>query len=205
MQFARIPPSPLSARQRRCNLKGCIIRAARQGTGLSLRATSKGASLNHLRNAAVGHQPAFITTMRGAMLCFALAVTALSASAQTINLFPADAQSQWTRIAIPLQSLSATFRNGTSTQPRAPSSAMETAVTIGCASTSELGNFTFHLKWRFTPGHHRQAELQQRCLLQERRGRQHLAPGADHARTAATSLASRPLTESQRPSTCKET
>jgi hypothetical protein len=89
--------------------------------------------------------------MRGAMLCFALAVLALSAAAQTINLFPADAQSQWTRIAIPPSKPVSDI----------PQWHIDAATrTILCDGNGghdwlrfnkELGNFTFHLKWRFTP------------------------------------------------------
>lgn len=90
-------------------------------------------------------------TTRGALLCFTLAIPALSASAQSINLFPADAESQWTRIAIPAS-------KPVSNIPQWHIDAA--ARTIICDGNGghdwlrfnkELGNFTFHLKWRFTP------------------------------------------------------
>jgi hypothetical protein len=76
---------------------------------------------------------------------------ALSASAQTVNLFPADAQAQWKRIAIP---------------PANPVSdvaqwhidaARHSIICDGNGGhdwlrfNRELTNFTFHVKWRFTP------------------------------------------------------
>ena len=85
------------------------------------------------------------------MLCFALAVLALSAAAQTINLFPADAQSQWTRIAIPPSKPVSDI----------PQWHIDAATrTILCDGNGghdwlrfnhEVGNFTFSVKWRFTP------------------------------------------------------
>jgi len=88
---------------------------------------------------------------RYALLCLALLAVFLPASAQTVNLFPADYQSQWTRIAIP---------------PTNPVSniaqwhidaAKREIVCDGNGGhdmlrfNKELRNFTFHVKWRFTP------------------------------------------------------
>jgi Domain of Unknown Function (DUF1080) len=73
------------------------------------------------------------------------------ASAQAVNLFPADYQSQWTRVAIPpTHPVSAIAQWHIDPNKRA----------ILCDGNGghdwlrfnhELGNFTFHLKWRFTP------------------------------------------------------
>jgi len=86
-----------------------------------------------------------------AVLSIAFVAGTAYASAQTVNLFPADAQSQWTRVAIP---------------PTHPVSDIAqwhidaSKRVIVCDGNGghdwlrfnrELGNFTFHLKWRFTP------------------------------------------------------
>jgi hypothetical protein len=82
---------------------------------------------------------------------FALLAVAASASSQTVNLFPADYQSQWTRVAIP----------PTHPVSQIPQWHIDPAMrTILCDGNGGhdwlrfnhvLGNFTFHLKWRFTP------------------------------------------------------
>lgn len=84
-------------------------------------------------------------------MCCAVLAIALPAWGQKVNLFPADAQSQWKRIAIP---------------PDHPVSdvaqwhidaAKRTIVCDGNGGhewlrfNHEVHNFTFHLKWRFTP------------------------------------------------------
>jgi hypothetical protein len=89
-------------------------------------------------------------TRRG-LFFLALASAALPAVAQSVNLFPADAEAQWKRIAVP---------------PTNPVSqiaqwhidaAKRTIVCDGNGGhdwlrfNKELGNFTFHVKWRFTP------------------------------------------------------
>jgi hypothetical protein len=81
----------------------------------------------------------------------AITLSACAASAQTINLFPADYQAQWTRVAIP---------------PTKPVSDIPqwhfdvASRTILCDGNGghdwlrfnrELGNFIFSVKWRFTP------------------------------------------------------
>ena len=81
----------------------------------------------------------------------AITLSACAASAQSINLFPADYQAQWTRVAIP---------------PSKPVSdipqwhvdvATRTIVCDGNGGhdwlrfNHELGNFIFAIKWRFTP------------------------------------------------------
>ncbi len=88
---------------------------------------------------------------RYALLWLTLLAVFLPASAQTVNLFPADYQTRWTRIAIP---------------PKNPVSniaqwhidaAKRQIVCDGNGGhdwlrfNSELRNFTFHVKWRFTP------------------------------------------------------
>lgn len=85
------------------------------------------------------------------LLGLPLLAVALSVSAQSVNLFPADSQAQWTRIAIP---------------PTNPVSqiaqwhidaAKREIVCDGNGGhdwlrfNKELRNFTFHVKWRFTP------------------------------------------------------
>ena len=86
-----------------------------------------------------------------AVLPISLLTVVAGASAQTVDLFPADYQSQWTRVAIP---------------PTHPVSEIAQwhidpdKRVILCDGNGghdwlrfnhELGNFTFHLKWRFTP------------------------------------------------------
>ena len=81
----------------------------------------------------------------------ALLAGVASLSSQTVNLFPADYQSQWTRMAIP---------------PSHPVSQIaQWHIDAGSAEivcdgngghdwlrfNHEFGNFSFHLKWRFTP------------------------------------------------------
>ena len=88
---------------------------------------------------------------RTCMLGVALLAFALSAAAQNVNLFPADAEAQWTRIAIPPT-------NPVSTVAQWHIDAAKR--TIVCDGNGghdwlkfnhELRNFTFHVKWRFTP------------------------------------------------------
>lgn len=76
---------------------------------------------------------------------------ALSATAQSVNLFPADYRNQWTRVAIPpTHPVSNIAQWHIDASKRA----------IVCDGNGghdwlrfnrELGNFSFHLKWRFTP------------------------------------------------------
>lgn len=88
--------------------------------------------------------------MRSLLSVTVLAI-ALPVAAQNVNLFPADAEAQWTRIAIP---------------PAKPVSEVKqwhidaAKRTIVCDGNGghdwlkfnhELRNFTFHVKWRFTP------------------------------------------------------
>ena len=74
------------------------------------------------------------------LLCLVLLSVALPVSAQKVNLFPADAQAQWKRIAIP---------------PTNPVS--EVAQCDGNGGhdwlkfNKELRNFSFHVKWRVEP------------------------------------------------------
>lgn len=88
---------------------------------------------------------------RMALLCCVACLAIASAAAQNVNLFPADAEAQWKRIAIP------------PTNPVSPiaqwhiDAAKRTIVCDGNGGhdmlrfSKELGNFTFHVKWRFTP------------------------------------------------------
>jgi len=110
-------------------------------------------SLSNYRSPALNPvtQYAAISHIRPILLCMALLTVALSASSQTVDLFPADYQAQWTRIAIP---------------PKNPVSniaqwhidaAKRQIVCDGNGGhdwlrfNKELHNFTFHVKWRFTP------------------------------------------------------
>lgn len=85
------------------------------------------------------------------MIVMVVLASALPARAQKVNLFPANYEEMWTRVAIP---------------PTHPVSNIAQwhidAVkrTIQCDGNGghdwlrfnqELGNFTFHVKWRFTP------------------------------------------------------
>ena len=88
---------------------------------------------------------------RCTLLFLAILAVLLPASAQTVNLFPADYQAQWSRIAIP------------PTHPVAAvaqwhiEAAKRQIVCDGNGGhdwlrfNRELRNFTFHVKWRFTP------------------------------------------------------
>lgn len=83
-------------------------------------------------------------------LCALAWLTALPAPAQTVDLFPAAASQQWTRIAIPpTHPVSGIAQWHIDAKKR----------TILCDGNGghewlrfnrELANFTFHLKWRFT-------------------------------------------------------
>lgn len=85
------------------------------------------------------------------LLGLAFLPLAMPASAQTVNLFPADYQAQWTRIAIP-----PTHPVSDVVQWHIDASKRQ----ILCDGNGghdwlrfsrELKNFTFHVKWRFTP------------------------------------------------------
>ncbi|MDE3150348.1 MAG: DUF1080 domain-containing protein [Acidobacteriota bacterium] len=102
--------------------------------------------VKNCRSAAGGHA----ALLRG-LLCFALLTFALPASAQTVNMFPEDVKDAWTRIAIP-----PTHTVSQIAQWHIYPSQHE----IVCDGNGghewlrfnrELGNFTFHVKWRFTP------------------------------------------------------
>ncbi len=89
-------------------------------------------------------------TLRG-LLCVALTAAALPAAAQTVDLFPADYQAQWTRIAIP------PTHPPTQIAQWHIDAAKRQILCDGNGGhdwlrfNKELGNFTFHVKWRFTP------------------------------------------------------
>lgn len=87
---------------------------------------------------------------RSGLICLVL-VFGLRASAQSVDLFPADYQKQWTRIAIP-----PTHPVSEIAQWHIDAAKRE----IVCDGNGghdwlrfnrELHNFTFHLKWRFSP------------------------------------------------------
>lgn len=78
-------------------------------------------------------------------------VAALPASAQIVNLFPADAQAQWTRIAIPptnpVSQIAQWHIDAAKRQILCDGNGGHDWLRFN----RELGNFTFHVKWRFTP------------------------------------------------------
>ncbi len=91
-----------------------------------------------------------VTSMTRKLSLFALLITALPAFSQTVNLFPANYEDAWTRVAIP---------------PDHPVSQVAqwhidpSKRTIICDGNGghewlrfnqEFRNFTFHVKWRFT-------------------------------------------------------
>lgn len=91
----------------------------------------------------------FADAFRGS-LCFGLLAFGLQASSQTVNLFPADAQTQWTRIAIP---------PGHPVSDVAQWHIEPKRGSIVCDGNGghewlrfnhELRNFTFRVQWRFT-------------------------------------------------------
>jgi hypothetical protein len=86
----------------------------------------------------------------GTFSLMALAL-ALPAAAQNVNLFPADYEKQWTRITVP--------PSGTvSDIPQWHIDAKKHVIVCDgngghewLRFNHEIGNFTFHVKWRFTP------------------------------------------------------
>lgn len=96
----------------------------------------------------------FIEMMRSRfshILCLTTLAIALPSAAQTINLFPADYQSQWTRISIPPD------HPPTNIQQWHIDAKKRVIICDGNGGhdwlrfNRELGDFTFHVKWRFTP------------------------------------------------------
>jgi hypothetical protein len=88
--------------------------------------------------------------VRLGLFCFALLAIALPVSAQTVNLFPSNYQTQWTRVAIP-------STNPISEIPQWHIDPYQR--TILCDGNGghewlrfnrELHNFAFHVEWRFT-------------------------------------------------------
>ena len=117
-----------------------------------------------------------------ALPCLAV-LLALPAAAQSVDMFPASPengqQEVWTRVAIP---------------PDHPVSQVaqwhiDTAKKqIVCDGNGghewlrfnhELTNFSFRVKWRFTPVEEAEPEIQFRRVLPEQSRRLHLAPGSD--------------------------
>ncbi|HEY1766357.1 MAG TPA: DUF1080 domain-containing protein [Terracidiphilus sp.] len=90
-----------------------------------------------------------LIAMTGGILPLVLLAPALAATAQTVNLFPSDYQQQWTRVAFPPTPVSQIAQWHIDPKKGA----------ILCDGNGghdwlrfnhELGNFTFHVKWRFT-------------------------------------------------------
>ncbi len=111
----------------------------------------KGASVERMFIGISRNRQEIFAKKKSALLCLALSAIALSVSAQTVNLFPDNYQAQWTRIAIP----------PTKPVSNVPQWHIDPVKrTIVCDGNGghewlrfnqELKNFTFHLKWRFTP------------------------------------------------------
>jgi hypothetical protein len=76
---------------------------------------------------------------------------ASQASAQAVNLFPADYQSQWTRIAIPpthpVSDIAQWHFDAAKGEIKCDGNGGHEWLRFN----RELGNFTFHVKWRFIP------------------------------------------------------
>jgi hypothetical protein len=87
----------------------------------------------------------------GSLLGFTLFAAVLPASAQTVNLFPADAQVQWTRVAIPptnpVSQVAQWHIDAAKRQILCDGNGGHDWLRFN----KELGHFTFHVKWRFTP------------------------------------------------------
>jgi Domain of Unknown Function (DUF1080) len=84
-------------------------------------------------------------------VCCAVLAGAVQASAQAVNLFPADYQSQWTRIAIPpthpVSDIAQWHIDAAKGEIKCDGNGGHEWLRFG----RELGNFTFHVKWRFIP------------------------------------------------------
>ena len=85
------------------------------------------------------------------LLCLTAFTFALPSAAQTINLFPSDAESQWTRISVPPD-------HPPTNIPQWHIDASKRVIVCDgngghdwLRFNREIGNFTFHVKWRFTP------------------------------------------------------
>jgi len=101
------------------------------------------------------HNPArWIRIFRDALFatfCLIALIATLPAAAQTINLFPADYEKQWTRITVPPG-------GRVSNVPQWHIDAKRRVIVCDgngghewLRFNREIGNFTFHVKWRFTP------------------------------------------------------
>lgn len=73
------------------------------------------------------------------------------ASAETINLFPADYASQWTRVAIPPTHPVSNIAQWHIDPKKGEIVCDGNGGHEWLRFNRELGNFTFHVKWRFTP------------------------------------------------------
>lgn len=85
------------------------------------------------------------------LLCLVVLAVVLPATAQNVNVFPADSQAQWKRIAIPPT-------NAVSDVAQWHIDAAKREIVCDgngghdwLKFNHELRNFTFHVKWRFTP------------------------------------------------------
>jgi hypothetical protein len=82
--------------------------------------------------------------------CFVLLSFPLHAAAQTVNLFPSDADSQWTRIAIPpthpVTDIAQWHIDAAKRQILCDGNGGHDWLRFN----HELTDFTFHVKWRFT-------------------------------------------------------
>jgi hypothetical protein len=89
--------------------------------------------------------------MRGGLLCFVLLAAIMPAFAQSINLFPADYKDQWKRIAVPptnpVTEIAQWHIDAAKHQILCDGNGGHDWLRFN----KELRNFTFHVKWRFTP------------------------------------------------------
>jgi hypothetical protein len=85
------------------------------------------------------------------LFCLALFSFALTSVAQTIDLFPSDYQAQWTRVAIPptnpVSNIAQWHIDPAQRQIVCDGNGGHEWLRFG----HELGNFSFHVQWRFTP------------------------------------------------------
>jgi hypothetical protein len=102
------------------------------------------------QNTRGGFSKRLIATQIG-FACIVILAATLSASAQTVNLFPADSEAQWTRIAIPPTHPVSQVAQWHIDAARRQILCDGNGGHDWLRFNKELGNFTFHVKWRFTP------------------------------------------------------
>ena len=104
-----------------------------------------------ISNLSMAKSSARLLRASSGLLCLFVLAMALPSSAQNVNLFPPDAEAQWTRIAIP------PTHPPTDVAQWHIDAAKHQIVCDGNGGhdwlrfNKELRNFTYHVKWRFTP------------------------------------------------------